>query len=189
MRLFYVINGWAGRSEWLDGVLRFFYVGATPLLLTALAALLIFSSPPRDKNALASRARIAGAGLLSLGLCALVVWLAHGIQTQFLNGAPISPRPFMTHWVHALVIEPNDNSFPCFEVMLAAAGATLLWAALPTTGVLGWLAVFVLGFARVFCGMNYPGDALAGAFLGGAIGLVSLAALRVPLGNLAFNIS
>lgn len=181
MQLFYLINGWAGRSDWLDGALRFFYIGAVPLLWTALAALLIFAPRSREENSLASPRRIAGASLLSLALCALVVWLVHLVQTQLLNGAPISPRPFMTRWVNALVVEPNDNTFPCFEVMLAGAAATLLWAARPGAGVLGWLAVLLLGFARIFCGANYPGDSLAGAFLGGAIGLVSLAAWRVPL--------
>ncbi len=186
MRLFYVINGWAGRSDWLDGALRFFYVGAVPLLWTALAALLIFAPHLRDKNSqsenlVVSRRRIAGASLLSLALCALVILLVHWVQTQFLNGSPISPRPFMTHWVHPLVIEPNDNSFPSFEMMLAAVAATLLWAMRPGVGVLGWVLVFALGFTRIFCGMNYPGDCIAGAFLGGALGLVSLAALHVPL--------
>lgn len=186
MRLFYVINGWAGRSDWLDGALRFFYVGAVPLLWTALAALLIFAPRWHDthsqsENSIISRRAIVGASLLSLAFCALVVWLVHLVQTQFLNGAPISPRPFMTHWVKALIVEPNDNTFPCFEVMLAAVGATLLWAMRPGAGVLAWLLVFVLGFARIFCGMNYPGDVFGGAFLGGAMGLVSLAALRVPL--------
>jgi membrane-associated phospholipid phosphatase len=181
VQLFYLINGWAGRSEWLDGALRFFYVGAVPFLWTALAAFLIFAPRLRDGDVSVSRLRVAGASLLSLILCALVVWLVHLVQTQFLNGAPISPRPFMTHWVNALVVEPNDNTFPCFEVMLAAVGATLLWAVRPGAGVLAWLLVFVLGFARIFCGMNYPGDGVAGAFLGGAIGLVSLATLRVAL--------
>jgi membrane-associated phospholipid phosphatase len=181
VQLFYLINGWAGRSEWLDGALRFFYVGAVPLLWTALAALLIFAPRPREAGVPASRTRIALASLLSLAVCALIVWLVHLVQTQLLNGAPISPRPFMTHWTNALIVEPNDNTFPCFEVMLAAAAATFLWAARPGAGVLGWLAVSLLGFARIFCGMNYPGDVFAGAFLGGAIGLVSLAALGVPL--------
>jgi membrane-associated phospholipid phosphatase len=181
VQLFYLINGWAGRSEWLDGALRFFYVGAVPLLWTALAALLIFAPRPRDASTPASRTRIAGASLLSLAVCAIMVWLVHLVQTQLLSGAPISPRPFMTHWTNALIVEPNDNTFPCFEVMLAAAAATFLWAARPGAGVLGWLAVSLLGFARIFCGMNYPGDVFAGAFLGGAIGLVSLAALGVPL--------
>lgn len=181
MQLFYLINGWAGRSEWLDGALRLLYVGATPLLWTALAALLIFTPRPRDVGLNAPRRRIAGASLLALALCALTIGLVQLVQTQFLNGAPISPRPFMTHWVKALVIEPNGNTFPCFEVMVAAVAATLLWATRVGAGVLGWLLVLALGFARVFCGANYPGDSLAGAFLGGAIGVLSLAAWRVPL--------
>ena len=177
MRLFYLINSWAGRSEWLDASLRFFYVGAVPFLATALAAM-IFLAPRRHE---VSRRRVGAASLISLLLCIGVMALVPLFQKQFLGGAPISPRPFMTHWVTSLVVEANDNSFPCFEVMLAAALATLLWATQPAYGVLAWGAVFLLGFSRTFCGMNYLGDSIGGAVLGAGLSTFALAAARVRL--------
>ena len=177
MRLFYLINSWAGRSEWLDASLRFFYVGAVPFLATALAAM-IFLAPRRHQ---VSRRRVGAATLISLLLCVGVMALVPFFQKQFLGGAPISPRPFMTHWVTSLVVEANDNSFPCFEVMLAAALATLLWATQPAYGVLAWSAVFLLGFSRTFCGMNYLGDSIGGAVLGAGLSTFALALARVRL--------
>ena len=177
MRLFYLINSWAGWSEWLDGALRFFYVGAVPLLATALAAM-IFLVPRRAE---VSRRRVGLAALLSLALCVAFMALVPLFQKQFLGDTPISPRPFMTHWTTPLVVEANDNSFPCYEVMLAAAFATLLWASLPIYGLIAWGAVLLLAFARTFCGMNYLGDSLGGAVVGAALATFSLALMRVRL--------
>lgn len=182
MRLFHLINGWAGRSEWLDSALRLFYVGAVPLLLTALAALLILAPSHNSPFApFTSRQRLTKASLIALALCALMMPLVALFQNSVLAGAPISTRPFVTNWVHILVVEPNDNSFPCFEVMFAAAAAMLLWAYRPVFGLLGWGAVVLLGFARIFCGMNFFADSLAGAVLGGALCTLALAAWRIPL--------
>lgn len=182
MRLFHLINGWAGRSEWLDNALRLFYVGAVPLLLTALAALLILA--PSHNSAFVpftSRLRLVKASIIALVLCALMMPLVAIFQDSVLAGTPISTRPFVTNWVHILVVEPNDNSFPSFEVMFAAATAMLLWAYRPIFGLLGWAAVVLLGFARIFCGMNFFADSLAGAVLGGALSTLTLAAWHIPL--------
>ncbi len=182
MRLFHIINSWAGRSDWLDNALRLFYVGAVPLLLTALAALLILAPSHNSPFApYTSRLRLTKASLVALALCALMMPLVALFQTYVLAGTPISTRPFVTNWVHILVLEPNDNSFPCFEVMFAAAAAMLLWAYKPSFGILGWLAVILLGFSRTFCGMNYLADSIAGAVLGGALSTLTLAAWRIPL--------
>jgi len=182
VRLFHLINSWAGRSDWLDNALRLFYVGAVPLLLTALAALLILAPSHNSPFApFTSRLRLTKATLITLALCALMMPLVTLFQTYVLAGTPISTRPFVTNWVHILILEPNDNSFPCFEVMFAAAAAMLLWAYRPLFGILGWLAVILLGFSRTFCGMNYLADSIAGAVLGGALSTLTLAAWHIPL--------
>jgi membrane-associated phospholipid phosphatase len=181
LRLFYLINGWAGRSEWLDGALRFFYVGALPLLATALAALIFLWPQKPDGSTPFVRRRLFAAGLLSAFLGILVVIAINAFQATVLNGAPIMSRPVMTHWVTLLLVEPNGNSFPCFEVMFAAAAATLVWAISPRAGIFAWLTVFLLGFARTFCGSNYVGDSIGGALLGAALGTLSLAVCSVRL--------
>jgi hypothetical protein len=181
LRLFYLINGWAGRIEWLDDSLRFFYAGITPLLATALVALIFLWPQGADGSTPFSRRRLFGSLAVSAALCILVVIAINAFQGQALGRAPMSPRPFMTHWANVLVVEPNGNSFPCYEVMFAAATATLIWAISPGGGILAWLLVCGLGFARIYCGSNYLADSVAGAALGGALSTLALACCRVPL--------
>jgi len=178
VQLFYLINGWAGRNDFADATLRFFYVGAVPALATLLAALLILA--PRLHKA-PSRGRTVGAALLAIVLCGLAMGGVNAFASHYLGTNVLSPRPFVTRYVHLLVVEPNDNSFPCPEVMVAGALAALLYSVAPSVGILSWLAVFVLGFARVFCGSNYVADSLIGALLGGMLATLSLAIWRVPL--------
>lgn len=179
MRLFYLINSWAGQNVWVDNFFRVIYVSAVPLLFTALAALLILV--PRPKNSLTTRRHIAGAAITAVLICALFIPLTQFFQQQVLDGAPLSSRPFMTHWARTLIAEPNDNSFPSFEVMFAAAAATLIWASLPSAGLVAGCVVLLLAFARVFCGTNFVADSMVGALLGLSLGALSLALWRVPL--------
>lgn len=178
MQLFYTINDLAGRSVWFDETLRFFYVGAVPLLATLLAALLIFA--PRHMGA-ASRRRIGFAAVIAIALCVLTVPALNAFTRAYLATDVLSPRPFVTHRVNLLVIEPNDNSFPCAEVMLCAALATLICAASPRWGIVAWLLTIAFGFVRVFCGSNFAADVGAGWILGGAWAGLSLASCRASL--------
>jgi undecaprenyl-diphosphatase len=183
LHLFYEINGWAGRIEWLDASLRFFYVGVTPFLATLLAALICLR--PQRESILVVRRGIILSSLLSVALSIAVMLGINLFQQTVLGGTPICARPFMTHWANLLVVEPNGNSFPCFEVMFAAGFAMLIWAKVPRWALLAWPLVLLLGFARIFCGSNYPGDVLAGTVLGATLSILalSLCHVTVPLGS------
>ncbi len=184
MQLFYTINDWAGRSAGLDETLRFFYVCAVPLLATLLAAILMFA--PRTPGA-PSRRIVALAALIAIVLCVATVPAINYLARIFLDADVLSPRPFVTHRVNLLVLEPNDNSFPSPEVMLMAALSTLLWAAAPRVGALGWFSTLLYGIARIVCGSNYVADSAVGAALGFAWGGLSLALCRAPLHFARFN--
>lgn len=176
MALFYLINGWAGRIAWLDEAMRFFVVCAVPLLWTGVAWALLLAPRPR-----LSRRVLAGAALSSLVGCFAFWWAIIALAQSAWHTDVFSPRPFVTHWVNALIVEPNDNSYPCFEVMLAAGAATILWAFAPRLGLIAWAATALFGFARVFCGSNYPVDVGVGWLSGGAITALALALWRLPL--------
>jgi undecaprenyl-diphosphatase len=176
VQLFYFINNWAGRSELLDAALRFFYVGAIPLLATLLVAILFFAP-----GGTLSRRRVALAAGCAALLCVVALPVLNAFARTFLDAEILSPRPFVTHRVNLLVIEPNDNSFPCPEAMLAAALATTLLALSPRLGIGAWLAAALLALTRIICGSNYVADVLVGLFLGGAIAGLCLALCGVPL--------
>lgn len=178
MQLFYVVNGWAGRVAHVDEAARLFYIGALPLLWCGLAWLLL--AAPRSWAAFSRRRIVAAASIALLG--AFLVW--HGLEwaTREIWGTPIfSPRPFVTHRVNLLVVEPNDNSYPCLEVLLAALGATLCWAASLRAGSVAWGWTILFGVSRVFCGTNYPIDVGAGGLLGWALSAFALALWHAPL--------
>lgn len=172
--------------------MRFFYVGAVPLLATALVAVLLFHSAtrfpgvaaPNDSNASPSPAttwRVVLGTVLGALLCLFCMAAINAFAQRWLHTDILSPRPFVTHRVNALVVEPNDNSFPSPEIMLAACFATALWSVFPRGGALAWGGVSLLCFARVFCGTNYPIDVAAGAILGWAWSALALAGCRVRL--------
>lgn len=178
MQLFYFLNGLAGRSELFDTALRFFYVSAVPILATALAAILIFW--PREAHT-PSRLRVAFGAILSLAAC---LALQRGIDAfghWALGSEMLSPRPFITHWVNWLVVEPNDNSLPCIEAMLAGALATAIWAARPHAAAWAWPLAFCFALTRVIAGNNYPSDAFLGLALGGGLAASTLALCGAPL--------
>ncbi|MFJ7200778.1 MULTISPECIES: phosphatase PAP2 family protein [unclassified Streptomyces] len=76
---------------------------------------------------------------------------------------------------------PGSASFPSGHTASATAFATAVGVVLPPAAVpLGALAVAV-GYSRVHTGVHYPGDVVAGAVLGFAAAVVSLAAGRARL--------
>ncbi len=176
MQLFLTLNDLAGRSPFWDAFMRGVYVATIPLLAVLLLALLMLA--PRAHNA-PSRGKVALATALALGGAALLMW---GIEiwAQSLGAGTLSPRPFMTRWVNLLIVEPQDNSFPCAEIIVAAILTVGIWAAHRWWGVCATLATFLLMAARLFCGSNYLADVGVGALLGIGLMLFCLALCRAP---------
>lgn len=70
------------------------------------------------------------------------------------------------------------SSFPSGHAATSTAGAVILTYLLGRGGLwLGLLAAAV-AFSRVYIGVHYPLDVLAGAALGAAVGLVAIAVVR-----------
>ena len=180
MQFFYTINGWAGQNAFLDGAIRGFYVAAIPLLATILAALLVFR-PRRLVADDAKIARIAVATISAVLICALLPALINWFSLAVLNAPVLSSRPYVTHWVNALVVEPNDNSFPCSETIMIGALSVAIWAVAPALAWPSFLYALLFCLARVFCGSNYVEDVLVGWLAGFAIGTFALSIWSVPL--------
>ena len=168
MQLFLFLNDFAGRWPLLDALMRGVYIATIPLLAVITLGLLTLA--PRG-NRSPARSHVALATLLALGGAALLAW---GIEVwaQSLGLGILSPRPFMTRWVNLLIIEPQDNSFPCVEVMVAAILSVAVGTANRRWGAVAALATLLLMVARLFCGSNYFADVGVGALLG--VGLMGL---------------
>jgi undecaprenyl-diphosphatase len=89
------------------------------------------------------------------------------------------PRPFTTHPnVHLLVPHPAGASFPSDHATAAFTIALAVTVFLSVRwGVLLGLLAVLIGFARVFDGLHYPGDIAGGL----AVGLVATAVVAFAL--------
>ncbi len=144
------------RSELLDPLVSFYTsLGNAGLLWIALSVAMLCWKPTR-------RAGVCALSAMVLGLLFTNVALKHlvGRDRPWLHVAGLIP----------LVNEPDPNSFPSGHTC-AAFAAGLSWArTLPwrwSRPVAVTLAV-CMGLSRLYVGVHYPSDVLAGAFIGAA---------------------
>jgi undecaprenyl-diphosphatase len=77
-------------------------------------------------------------------------------------------RPFRYHEVNLLFYYPTDSSFPSNSATVVFTIASTVWL---YNRRWGWpLIILAIGFglSRIYCGVHYPGDILAGFVLGGS---------------------
>lgn len=77
-----------------------------------------------------------------------------------------------------LVHAPHDHSFPSGHASTSFAGATILAAYAPRLWPAWLLLAVAIAFSRVYVGVHYPLDVVAGAAIGVATALLLLAASR-----------
>ena len=156
------------RVAWLDPVfVALSIVGYAGLVWVALAP------------ALAAWARrpVLGLTLATTG----AVWTAD-LVAMVLKAAFERPRPFET-LAHAdpLLSATLGASMPSGHAATSFAGAVVLTALLRRGAPAFFLLATAIAFSRVYVGVHYPLDVLAGAVLGAAVGAaVALFVLRTP---------
>ncbi|MDA8109336.1 MAG: phosphatase PAP2 family protein [Betaproteobacteria bacterium] len=84
------------------------------------------------------------------------------------------PRPLVLGLGHAFLKHAADASFPSDHVTILAATGIALWIAssraVRNVGITLTAAALVAGWARVFLGIHYPGDALGALAIAALIG-------------------
>ena len=167
--LYDLITGVAADSPWL--VQALFEVGTNGaiLALMALSALLLW------------RARNDRLVLVSILLTAVATVLAY-LLSELLKVLVAQDRPCRGPAVALEQCPPvGDWSFPSNHTVIAttiAVGLLTLWRRHPGTAGLALLLGAFAGFSRVFVGVHYPHDVLAGIGLGTAVALAVVLPLR-----------
>jgi undecaprenyl-diphosphatase len=88
-------------------------------------------------------------------------------------------RPFVAHPQIEPLYVVHSSSFPAGHAATAFAGAVLLSSLRPRLTPWFLLLAAAIGFSRVYVGVHYPTDVLAGAALGAATGAVAAILLRL----------
>lgn len=146
------------RRDWLTPVVKAFtHAGDSGVLWIALClALLLF---PKTR-----RVGLAGALALCFSLLCTNLILKPLIDR---------PRPWlMVEGLINLVNEPDPKSFPSGHTSAAFAAATAFFRTLPK-GWVRWAALAVaalMGLSRLYVGVHYPSDVLAGVLVGAFCG-------------------
>jgi undecaprenyl-diphosphatase len=155
------VNGLAGHLAWLGKVMIFITHYGPYLLIAAFVALWFWPGEEgrRSHRQLAVVVTAAGV-LLALGLNQVIVhtWAR--------------PRPFVGHAVHLLVTGSTDPSFPSDHATFAFAAATGLFMVNRWLGAAAAVFAAVVAISRVFVGVHYPTDVIAGAAIGCAFVLL-----------------
>ncbi len=154
--LFKAINGLAGLNALLDatmkGLCNDHFVPFTMGFL-----LVLFALTGKDRREDADRIK----GTVEVFMTILVSSLLLHLVTSFIH----RPRPFVEHEVRLLFYRPTDWSFPSNP-----ATATFSFYFAVRTYQRGFSRLFLvlaaaMSISRVFCGVHYPGDVLAGIAL------------------------
>ncbi len=158
-RLFFLINGLAGRSAGFDRSMSIL-VGEyfIPLLLAMVLLALWFmgkDAPDREKNQ-----RTVFCTATAVGFASAVVKLTNlGLDRL---------RPFEAYpgTVNLLFYTCTDPSFPSNSAAAAFAFAMGAWFGNRKAGVALFFLAILWSFARVYCGAHYPLDIVGGAAIG-----------------------
>src|SRR6185312_8181290 len=109
-------------------------------------------------------------------LLALIAAVEVSSQSDALLKSAIGrPRPFVGDpRVHPSIGLPHDPSMPSGHAMNAFAGAVVLAAVVPRARwpLFGLAAAIAL--SRVYLGVHFPSDVIAGAILGSTIGAAAV---------------
>ena len=165
------LNGGIGRFAVLDhagylGVSDYF----VPLAMCFWMLGLWFFGKDCQERGRNQKAVLAAA--IALGFANLAVLL--------LDQAVFRGRPFTRFDLATLFYEPTDSSFPANPAAVAFAVATAIWLGNRRASILLLCLAVIWCLARVYSGLFYPSDILAGGLIGAGIAwLVTLGMRRI----------
>jgi undecaprenyl-diphosphatase len=161
--IFNSINGLAGHWPILDQAGIFFAEYFQYLLGLVLVFVVLFSTEKTRKAFMTFTAVLAAL---------LARFAVKGLILIFYA----NPRPYAGDFsTHQLVSTPGEDfqSFPSGHALFFFAAAAAIYCYDKKLGLAFFAAATVIGLARIFVGVHWPSDVLAGAVLGTITGLLA----------------
>ncbi len=149
--IFEKVNQFAGQYVFLDNLAIFFARHFEYFLIFFLLIFLI-------KNFIKYRLMVVqsfGAAILS-----------RFVVTNIIRLIWHRPRPFIENNVNLLLSHEAESSFPSGHAAFYFAIATVVYFYNKKIGILFFIGSFLVTLARVFSGIHWPSDILAGAIVG-----------------------
>lgn len=153
--LFELIHNFSGRSVFLDGLGIFFAEWLPYFLVIGFFLLVLYQNNARRRFYLFAEATLA-------------IIVSRGIITTTIHFFYYSARPFVAYGIAPLIGE-SGSSFPSAHAAWFFALAMTIWYLDRRWGVWYFTLATLMGIARVYAGVHWPIDVVAGA----AIGIVS----------------
>ena len=158
------INDWTVSTGWLHGP-AIAYAKYGVVVFAGLLALAFWNARQRGDRHGQAAAIWAGASVfVALGFGMAIGWLVD------------RPRPYTSlHGVHVLIARNADWSFPSDHATAVAAVAAGLWLLDRRLGIVATVLALLMAFTRVYVGVHYPSDVVAGLVLGATVALAGAA--------------
>ena len=156
------LNGLSGNIKSFDDLMRLIASDyLMPLVFSLSMFGLWFSGKTSSQRMTYQLTALMGIGALSISN--VVVWLINSLWDR--------PRPFLDHpdELNLLFYSPTDPSFPANPVAIGFAVAMAAWTVNRKFGLWLFAAASLYGFSRVYVGVFYPTDIVAGALVGIAV--------------------
>ncbi len=164
--IFQQINQFAGRWIWLDNIGIFFAKYFEYFLI-----ILIFLIPLFYKKA----------GWKVIFQSFLAAILARFGIVELIRYFFPRTRPFVENHVNLLLNKINESSFPSGHAAFYFALSTVIYSYNKRAGIFFFIASFLIAISRVFVGVHWPLDIIAGVLVGVLSGWLILKLTKTKL--------
>jgi membrane-associated phospholipid phosphatase len=174
--VFDAINDLAGRSSLLDDFGKFAANDMVFVLAAVAAVLLLWMLVHHVRSA------------VEVGIIMVIAVGLSLVAGRVIADLWYEARPFVDHPdTVKLISHSADAAFPSDHCLVAGAIAMVALLAWRWLGIIVVVLALLIAWARVFVGVHYPGDVLAGLAIGAVCGLVTWVVVKAISRRLSFS--